>query len=268
MGLMAIEVTTQIVKLVTVVSALGSAAIAAFGALAKSAANAINAVGEAARNARMSVDSYSALRIALTALGISGEDADAAITALSKNMARFGIRFGPDSTVAAHMTSEVRAARRPGGVQYRPREAVADRSKRPWRRAWPQAAAAASLGRRLFPADGGRHPRSRHRLQQARRRKRNQVHRRVVASFDNHQPAEEQDRRAIYRAVRARHQIVTDLSCKTRRLSCNGRPILPRRPVRCWSISRAPLPASIRTSRTRISWRSATRFSASARLLA
>lgn len=105
-GVTAVRVATQIVKLVTVVSALGSAAIAAFGALAKSAANAINAVGEAARNARMSVDSYSALRIALTALGISGEDADAAITALSKNMTRFGIRFGPDSTVAAQMTSD------------------------------------------------------------------------------------------------------------------------------------------------------------------
>jgi hypothetical protein len=78
MGLMAIEVGSQILKLVTVVSLLGSAAIAAFGALAKSAANAINAVGEAARNARMSVSSYSALRTALMAFDISAEDADAA----------------------------------------------------------------------------------------------------------------------------------------------------------------------------------------------
>ena len=106
MGLTAIEVGSQILKLVTVVSLLGSAAIAAFGALAKSAADAINAVGEAARNARMSVSSYSALRTALMAFGLNAEDADAAITALSKNMARFGIRFLPDSSSAADMASE------------------------------------------------------------------------------------------------------------------------------------------------------------------
>ena len=106
MGLTAIEVGSQILKLVTVVSLLGSAAIAAFGALAKSAADAINAVGEAARNARMSVSSYSALRTALMAFGLNAEDADAAITALSKNMARFGIRFLPDSSSAADTASE------------------------------------------------------------------------------------------------------------------------------------------------------------------
>jgi hypothetical protein len=64
-GVAALRVATQIVKLVTVVSLLGTATIAAFGALAKSASTAINAVGEAARNASMSVDAYDKLIIAL-----------------------------------------------------------------------------------------------------------------------------------------------------------------------------------------------------------
>ncbi len=102
-GVAAVRVATQIVKLVTVVSLLGTAVIAAFGALAKSASTAINAVGEAARNASMSVDAYDKLMIALNGLGISSEDAQAAITAMSARLARFGIRYGPNSAGVADM---------------------------------------------------------------------------------------------------------------------------------------------------------------------
>jgi hypothetical protein len=104
-GVTAVRVATQIVKLVTVVSLLGTATIAAFGALAKSASTAINAVGEAARNASMSVDAYDKLMIAMNGLGISSEDAQAAITAMSAQLARFGIRYGPDSAGVADMLS-------------------------------------------------------------------------------------------------------------------------------------------------------------------
>ena len=102
-GVSAVRVATQIVKLVTVVSLLGTAVIAAFGALAKSASTAINAVGEAARNASISVETYDKLIIALQGLGISSEDAQAAITAMSAQLARFGIRYGPDSAGVADM---------------------------------------------------------------------------------------------------------------------------------------------------------------------
>jgi hypothetical protein len=104
-GVAAVRVATQIVKLVTIVSLLGTATIAAFGALAKSASTAINAVGEAAHNASMSVETYDKLIIALNGLGISSEDAQAAITAMSSQLARFGIRYGPDSAGVADMLS-------------------------------------------------------------------------------------------------------------------------------------------------------------------